>query len=503
MKEKEQENNITRAPVVVVIGHIDHGKSTLLDYIRKTNVVDKEAGGITQHISAYEFKHKTKEGLEVPMTFLDTPGHESFSKIRQRGGAVADIAILVVSAEDSVKAQTLEAIKVAKENELPFVVAINKIDKPGADIEKTKMDLVEKEVYLEGYGGDVPFVPISAKKGDGVEDLLDLVCIMAELKDLKNDPTKNASGIVLESSMDPKRGISATIIIKDGTLKKGEFIVSGEALAPTRIFENFLGKTITEASFSSPVRIIGWDKIPKVGNSFSSFSKKNEAENIAQENKNSTKVTENKKVDFSEGGPKMVPIVIKADTSGSAEALEKEALAISNGEIGVKIIKTGMGTINESDMKMASSWPNSIILGFNVDINPVVIEESTRFGIIIKTSKIIYELKDWLKIELERQRPRKETDEVVGTAKILKIFNKMKERQIIGGKVLTGKIVSGGKARIMRRDFEIGRGEIINIESAKTKTREVEEGNEFGMMLETKTEIAPGDVLESFIVIAK
>ena len=248
------QTRIVRPPVIVVMGHIDHGKSTLLDYIRNTNVVDKEAGGITQHISAYEVMHAGKDGKTYPITFLDTPGHEAFQSMRQRGALVADIAILVVSAEDGVKQQTLEALKAIRSDEIPFIVAINKIDRPGADIDRTKQNLAENDIYVEGYGGDIPFVAISAKTGEGIPELLDILLLVAELESLSADTAKNGQGIIIESNLDTKKGITATAIILDGTLRKGEFAVSGNSISPLRIVENFAGKPIESATFSSPVQ---------------------------------------------------------------------------------------------------------------------------------------------------------------------------------------------------------------------------------------------------------
>src|SRR5574343_1923601 len=252
----ENKTKTNRPPVVVGRGHVDHGKSTLLDYIRKSNIVDSEAGGITQHISAYEVSHKDEKGVDQKITFLDTPGHEAFSKMRARGASAADIAILVVSAEDSVKAQTLEAYNTIIESKVPYIVAINKIDKPNANIEKTKMDLVEKGIYLEGMGGDIPFVPISAKVGTGVSELLDMILLVADMNDFTGNRNVGASGIIIEANRDPKRGITATCLIKNGTVANGMYVVAGNSIVATRIMENFLGKPVKEASFSSPIRLV-------------------------------------------------------------------------------------------------------------------------------------------------------------------------------------------------------------------------------------------------------
>ena len=283
---KNLSNTKVRPPIVVVMGHVDHGKSTLLDYIRKSNVVESEAGGITQRISAYEVTRKDEKGNDRTITFLDTPGHEAFSKMRTRGANAADIAILVVSAEDGVKAQTVEAYNTIIESKLPYIVAINKIDRPNANIEKTKNDLLEKGIYLEGMGGDIPFVPISAKVGTGVNDLLDMILLIADMNEFTGNPSHNASGVVIEAKRDPKRGISASCIIKDGTLKSGMFIAAGDSLVTTRIMENFLGKPIKEATFSSPIKLVGFESMPEVGTTFESFKTKKEAEEYIYEIKN-------------------------------------------------------------------------------------------------------------------------------------------------------------------------------------------------------------------------
>jgi translation initiation factor IF-2 len=266
--QKDTTTKIERPPVVAVMGHIDHGKSTLLDYIRKTNIVETEAGGITQRISAYEVVHKTKEGQEKKITFLDTPGHEAFGAMRARGAKVADIAILVVAADDGVKPQTVDALKTILKAEIPYIVAINKIDKEGANVDRTKVSLAENEIYVEGYGGTISSVPISAKTGEGVSDLLDTVVLAAELEELTGDPSVNAEGVIIEANLDKKKGISATLVVKNGTLKSGQFVVAGSALSPVRLLENYAGKSIPEATFSSPVRIIGWNELPDVGSIF-------------------------------------------------------------------------------------------------------------------------------------------------------------------------------------------------------------------------------------------
>ena len=501
--EKEKINIIERPPVVVVMGHIDHGKSTLLDYIRKTNVVEGEAGSITQHISAYEVVHKDENNLDKKITFLDTPGHEAFSKMRERGAKIADIAILVVSAEDGVKTQTIEAWKTIVDSKIPCIVAINKIDKPNANVEKTKMELAENEIYLENYGGKIPFAEISAKVGTGIDNLLSLILILAEMENFTGNKNENASGLVIEAKLDSKRGIEATLLIKNGIIKKGMTVAVEDSLCSTRILENFLGKIIDEASFCSPIRLIGFSKMPSIGAEFKSFKKKNEAEKYASNWKENCKIINENCSANNEHCKKILPLVVKADVAGSIEAIEKEIQKIKNESAEFKIIQKGVGPISESDVKVLASCENALIVGFNVKADRSAEELAEKQGIPISFFSIIYKMTEWLTDEMEKRRPRIETVETTGRAKILKTFSRTKEKQIIGGKVTEGHISLNGIVKIMRRDFEIGKGKIINLEKGKTKTSEVEEGTEFGMMLESKIEVAPGDVIESFSITQK
>ncbi len=501
-KEILQENIKVRPPVVVVMGHVDHGKSTLLDYIRKSNTVLGEAGGITQSISAYEVSHKDEEGVDRLITFLDTPGHEAFSKMRARGAMAADIAILVVSAEDSVKAQTLEAYNTIIDSKIPYIVAINKIDRPNANIEKTKMDLTEKGIYLEGMGGDIPFVLISAKIGTGIPELLDMIILVADMQNFTGGSTQNASGIVIEANREPKRGISATCIIKNGTLSAGMFVVAGTAIVNTRIVENFLGKSICKATFSSPIRLIGFESMPEVGSTFESFLTKKEAENYVVLIKSENINPKIQKKSFADT-VKIIPIVIKTDVSGSIEALEKEINKLNTDEISFKIISCGVGAINENDLKMANVNKDTVIVGFNTKMDNGARDLNESLKINVKVFDIIYKLTDWLKEILEERKPRIEVVEVTGSLKILKTFGATKDRQVVGGRVLNGRIVNGGLVRIMRREFEIGHGKIVELQQNKIKAKEVLEENECGVQVETKITIAPGDVLEAFIIVIK
>lgn len=493
---------IERPPVVVVMGHIDHGKSTLLDYIRKTNVVEGETGGITQVISAYEVLHKNENGVDKKITFLDTPGHEAFSKMRERGAKIADIAILVVSAEDGVKPQTIEAWKTINEMGLPSIVAINKIDKGGANIEKTKTELAENEIYLENYGGKIPYVEISAKAGTGVDDLLSLILILAEMENFTGNGDVCASGFVIEVNLDSKRGIQATLIIKEGSLKNGMTVVVEDSICSTRIMENFKGLAINEVTFSSPVRIVGFDKMPRVGAEFKSFEKKKDAEKYAESWKNA-EARPATALSSGEASKKIIPIILKADVAGSLEAIEKEITKIKAENAEFKIIARGVGPISESDIKGVTSGEDVLVVGFNVKADKSAAETATKRGITISFFDIIYKMTEWLEVQMEERRPKIETVETTGRAKIIRAFSRTKERQIVGGKVTEGQINLNSTVKIMRREFEIGRGKIVNLEKSKVKTSTVEEETEFGMMIESKIEIVAGDVLESFSVTHK
>ena len=511
MEKTNKENIIERPPVVVIMGHIDHGKSTLLDYIRKTNIVEKEIGGITQNISAYEVIHtQTDSKKEKKITFIDTPGHESFSKMRERGCQIADIAILIVSAEDGVKPQTIEAWKTIAENKIPCIVAINKIDKENANIEKTKTELAENEIYLENYGGKIPFIEISAKKGTGVDDLLSLINILSEMENFTGNKEENASGFILEANLDSKRGIEATLIIKNGTLSKGMIVATEDSTCSTNIMENFLGEKINEVSFSSPIRLIGFSKIPQIGSEFKSFKNKKEVAKYIENYEKNKNTNKNEKVNEINSDKKIIPIILKADISGSIEAIEKEinkinyelnATVSKNAEF--RIVQKGVGPIGESDIKNISGCENVLVIAFNVKIDKSAIELADKRGIHISSFDIIYKMTEWLTAEMEERRPKIETVETTGRAKILKAFSRTKERQIIGGRILEGRLMLDKTVKIIRREFEIGRGKIVNLERGKVKVKEVEEGAEFGMMIESKMEIVEGDIIESFNITQK
>jgi len=483
------------------MGHIDHGKTKLLDTIRKENVIDKESGGITQHIGAYEAEVETAAGEKKHITFLDTPGHGAFSNMRRRGAHVADIAILVVAADDGVKPQTLEALEAIKTAGIPFVVAINKIDKAGADPDRVKKELSEKEVFVEDWGGKVPAIPISAKEGTGIQDLLEMLLLVAEIENLTADANAPAEGVIIESHLEPKRGNTATLLVTKGILKHGDFVIAGNAYSPVRIFENFRGQPIQKAPPSTPVRITGFNTIPEVGVEFKTAHTKKEAESIIskqpEQKRSSSPAVAPTTETTEEAGPHTAYLVVKADATGSLEAIEGELKKLENENLIIKIMKKGVGSINEDDAKVAGATMGSAIVGFHVRVEKEAIPTAERFGVAIKTFTIIYELLEWVQAHIEEAAPQETKEEVVGEAQILKIFSNKGSKQIVGGKVISGVIKNKSKIHIVRRDNVIAQGRIVELQHGKTEAQEVSEGNEFGIRIDSPTEIVPRDVIQS------
>ena len=494
--EKTTPTTASRPPIVVVMGHIDHGKSTLLDYIRKSNTVDGEAGGITQHLSAYVVSHKDADGNDRSITFLDTPGHEAFAGMRNRGAKTADIAILVVSAEDSVKAQTLEAFKSIEQNNLPYVVAINKIDKPNANPQKVKMDLAEKGIYLEGFGGTVSSAEISAKTGAGIDTLLELILLTADLAELTGNPKAQAEGVVIESHLDPRRGMTATLIVNNGTLTSGMHIASGTAVAGTRIMEDFRVKPIKSATLSDPIGIVGWTEMPEVGNVWKAYASKKEAEKAASDSKVFVQA-KNVSYTYKPSDEKSIPIIVRADTAGTTDAVLTEIRKLELPNTKWKILAAGVGNIGEADIKTASIDPTTLIIGFNTKVDPRARELIEQTHASIALFDVIYKLSDHLKEVIEERRPRIETTVVGGILKIQKVFSRTKDRQVAGGLVMSGEISVGNEFRILRRDAEIGRGTIVGIEQNRNKVKSVAEGLQCGALLEARIDVAPGDMVEA------
>ncbi len=532
MPNKHQKNLVVtpahagRPPVIVVMGHIDHGKSTLLDYIRKSNIVAGEAGGITQHMGAYQVEHISAEGKKTMLTFLDTPGHEAFCDIRERGAQVADVAILAVSAEDGVKPQTVEAYNVIKNSKIPYVVAITKIDKPNANIERAKQSLGENEIYVEGWGGDIPCVEVSAVTGKGIPELLDMLMLVTELADLKADLGTPAIGSVIESTLDTRKGISATLLLKNGTLSLGSFIVAGNAYTPVRFIENFKGEKIESATASMPVCILGWNTMPACGIEFVTTTSKKEAEKMVEAFEHEARNTKNEARKIAEktaiaknlAGPDqdkdkdssipiivIVPIIIKADVIGSLDGVKHELAKITHAKVNLKIVSEGVGDINENDVKTVLGDPTILLIGFNAapEKKAASMIERSAIPLSVKNFKIIYELTQYVKDAVLEKIPKEYTEEMTGRAKIMALFSKEKDKQVVGGKVETGSIFSGNDVRIIRRDAEIGRGRIRELQQQKKRSDEIREGFEFGMLLDAKVEVAPGDRIEAVRTVEK
>lgn len=485
---------IERPPIVVVMGHVDHGKSTLLDFIRKSNTVAKEAGGITQHVAAYEVERE-REGKKKRITFIDTPGHAAFKAIRSRGANVADIAILVVAADDGVKAQTLEALQSIREAKIPYIVAINKIDKQNANIERTQATLMEQHVYLEKLGGDVPWAAISAKAGTGVEELLDLILLVAEIQEYKADLGGSATGYVIEAHRDQKRGIAATLIITGGTLESGMAVLAGRAVSPVRIMENHLGKTLKEATFSTPVQLIGFDELPDVGAPFKAFKNKKAAEEARPA------PAAQKQVPTGQQGEQFwLPVIVRADTTGSLEAIAHECIGVGDEHARVSIVQSGIGNVSEGDVKAAMAGATqAVILGFNVGVDAIATEYARQHGVHIETFDIIYKLTERLHEVLKERSPRRVIEEIVGRAKILKQFSSRKMEHVVGGSVSEGYVAKNADIRVVRRNVTLGEAKMINIQTNKQNVQRVDAGTEFGAQIEAEFEIAQGDVLEAVV----
>lgn len=493
---KTSASTIERPPIVAVLGHVDHGKSTLLDYIRKTNTVAKEAGGITQHVAAYEVTHE-REGSKKKITFIDTPGHAAFQAIRSRGARIADIAILVVAADDGVKAQTLEALQSIRESETPFVVAINKIDKPNADLSRTQASLLEQHVYLEKFGGDVPWAAVSAKAGTGIDELLDLILLVAEIQELKADPNAQASGYIVEAHRDEKRGIAATLIITEGTLASGMAVRAGRSIAPVRIMTDHAGKTLKDATFSTPVTLYGFDELPDVGSEFVSYKNKKEAEADRP-----APVVQTRSFTSDESEKFYLPVIVRADVTGSLEGIMHEVAKVGDEHVGVRIVQSGIGAISEADVKaaIASHGTPAIVVGFDVPIDALAKESARQHGIVIETFDIIYKLIERLEELMKNTAPKRQIEEKHGSARVMKTFSSRKDSHVVGGSVFEGRIEKNASVRVLRKHTEVGIGKLTNIQSHKQNVDRVETGGEFGAEITADFEIVQGDVLECFRV---
>ncbi len=483
------------------MGHIDHGKSTLLDTIREANTAEHEAGGITQHISAYEITHESEDGPNR-MTFLDTPGHEAFIAMRERGATVADIAILVVAGDDGVEAQTEETIAAIQERDIPFVVAINKMDKSSADADAVIQELAEAEVYVEGFGGDVPYQEISAKTGEGVDELLDLVALNAELLELTTNPDQPGSGVVIESSVNPQRGVETSLVVTDGTVKQGDFIHADGCVGPIRIMEDFRGESIKQAQASAPIRVVGFSDEPAIGKSFKTFADRNKAETAAEALTNEADTNKQRNDQDRDGFT--IPILIKADVAGTVDAVVNEVKKLNNEKVSLDIVHTGVGDITEDDIRIvADNSQSALAVGFNVKASTAAQSVAERRNVAVETAPVIYELIEWLKPAVEERTPTITERVVRGKARILKNFSSKRDMQVVGGKVISGNIINSAGITIYRNETEIAEGEIVELQQQRAETDKVQKGQEFGANIRSQVDIAPGDVIESFEIIEK
>ncbi len=481
-----------RPPVIAVMGHIDHGKSSLLDYIRKGNIVAGEAGGITQHVAAYIALHNGR-----PVTFLDTPGHEAFKALRTRGAAAADIAILVVAADEGVMPQTLDALTAIKEAGIPFIVAITKIDKNNADIEHAKNSLLEHEVFLEGLGGEVSYALVSSKTGEGIPELLDLVLLASDLAELTADPEASATGFVLESTQDPKRGASATLIVKDGTLTKDGFVVAGDAYAPIRFIEDFRGSRVEKAGPSEPARISGFSSLPAAGSLFSIAKDKKEAEALARTNAKELAAAPERAASVE--GIVELPLVVKADVAGSVDAIEHELAKVTHERASVRIVSSGVGSVSETDVKTAHA-SGGVIIAFNVSTDAIARDLAERDGIPIFSFSIIYELSEKVAQLLVERVPSVAAEKELGRAKVLKTFSSGAKKQVLGARYVSGILTVGNRVKILRKGEELARGSIGNLQQARADVKEIKTEGDFGTEIECRADASYGDELVAFVV---
>lgn len=500
-KEKESGEHLQpRPPVVTILGHVDHGKTTLLDTIRKTNVVAKEAGGITQHIRAYQVK---KKGQLI--TFVDTPGHEAFSAMRERGVSIADIAVLVVAADDGVRPQTKEVIEYLLAKKIPTIVAINKIDKPEANIQRVKKDLADNGILLEDWGGQVLCSEISARQNIGIDSLLENILLVAEVEDFKAASKKPALGVVLESHLDPHKGPVAIILIKTGTLKEGQDIIVGSAHGRVRKIEDFTGKKIMEAGPSAPIALIGLNTAPNTNDILrvvagkSAKSKFEELRGLSktQTGKIGTFTAQKLMKTIADEKIKKLNIILKADVQGSLEAVEQILAEIKSDEVAINYIATGVGNTTESEVRLAQT-SGAIIYGFNVETTPVASRLAESSKVEIKNYKIIYKLVTDIKNKLVAMLPPEIERMDLGKMKVLAIFKTGKKDMIVGGQIISGKIVNSSLIEVVRDENIIGKGKLFNLQQNKVNVDEVASGNECGITFEGETKIKEGDILVSY-----
>ena len=495
-KEKTTKN---RPPVVVVLGHVDHGKTKLLDTIRKTKVAEKESGGITQHIGAYQAETDGKT-----ITFLDTPGHEAFSAIRARGARIADIAILVVAADESVKPQTKEAIKIIESEKIPVIIAINKIDKEGANPQKVRQDLAAENILVEDWGGKVPVLEISAKEGRNIQELLDIILLVAELEELKEDISSPAEGIIIESRLDKRRGHIASAIIQKGVLRPGDWLVVGTIVGKIKSMEDFRGSVIFEARPSQPVLITGWPSAPDIGKPFVTADSKDAALRISENNVDLAPlfsfIKESAKDSEETPGKKILNLVLKADFSGSLEALESALQTIKSDEVGYRVVRYDIGNIAETDVQTAVSAKAQII-GFRVAAEESAKKLAEKEKIAVASFDVIYELIEHVRREMSGLLESKMEKIPLGELRVLAIFKKDQKNWVVGGKVISGKAKRGALIGAIRNGEPAKIGKLNQLQHNKEDVAEVREGLEAGMKIELagpSEEIKIGENLEIY-----
>ncbi len=495
-EKKTSENLKNRPPVVTILGHVDHGKTTLLDTIRKSNIATQESGGITQHINAYQVK---KKGQLI--TFVDTPGHEAFSAMRERGVNLADIAILVVAADDGVRPQTKEVIRYLLAKKIPTIVAINKIDKPQANTEKVKQELAENDILLEGWGGQVLFSKISAKQNIGIDDLLDNILLISELENFKANYSRDPLGIVLESHLDPQKGPVSAILIKTGTLKVGQDIMAGTIQGRVKRIEDFRGERIYQAGPSTPVNVIGLHGTPDVNNILQVLKQENKikSHNYNVDSSSEPEAFNSQKIIKTIANEKIKKfnIILKADVQGSLEAIKQILNEIKSEEVAIDYISTGVGNITESDVRLANS-SEATIYSFNTQTTPVAKRLAQNSQVTIKNYKIIYELIDDIKKELIAILPPIIERINYGKLKILAIFKNGKKDMIVGGKINSGKMINKSLVEVTRKDTIIGHGTLNNLQENKVNVDECISGKECGITFLGNTKIKVGDILISY-----
>ncbi len=502
--EDKPEDLVPRAPVVVVMGHVDHGKTSLLDYIRSASVASGEAGGITQHIGAYQVQINGK-----PITFLDTPGHEAFTSMRARGAMVTDIAILVVAAEDGIMPQTVESINHAKAAEIPIIVAINKMDKPEANPERIKQQLTEYELVAEDWGGETIICPISAKTGMGIDNLLEMVTLTAEVAELKANPNRAAQGTVVEARLDKGRGPVATLLVQNGTLKAGDIIIAGTAVGRVRAMLDDKGNRITEAGPSVPVEITGLGEVPGAGSPFNAVADERLARELVEQRKAEERAKANAPVQkvsledlFSQiqaGEVKDLNIIVKADVQGSAEAVKASLEKISNEEVRVRVIHSGVGAINESDVMLAAT-SKAIIVGFNVRPDPAARDSAARSNVDMRMYRVIYDAIGEVEAAMKGMLAPKFREALIGHAEIRQTYKVSGVGTVAGCYVQDGKIQRSCQVRIVRDGIVIHEGMLASLQRFKDAVKEVASGYECGMSIEKFNDIKEGDIIECFVM---